>query len=630
MDSDEAHAGRPGSAVSASDLIDRLSRFQGPPHVFLVNLLAVQCQLCAASAGAILRPGSDGGMEVLAVYPPQRPGDPAPPWLAHAAKAAGAVYQGGNTTTRPIHDSDDLYGAPARRHLVMIPLKHAEGLRGMTAFLVEGSDEKVASSREKLELTISLLSLYEMRLTLQRRQGDLRRLRMAMEVLAAVNEQDRFRGMAMSLCNDLASRWRCERVGLGFLKGRYIRLKALSHVEKFSRKMQIVQDMESAMEECLDQDVEVVHPASPEATYVSRSAADLSRRHGPTSVLSVPLRHAGKPTAVLTLERPIDEPFEAEEVEAIRLTCNLTTPRLVNRYHQDRWFGARAAGTARKGLAFAVGPKHTWIKLAILGVLGMAAFLTFVDGNYEAPGTFTLETIERLAIPAPYNGFIKSINAKPGDHVIKDDTVLAVLKTDELDNQITAALAEAEKYHAQEAQARAEGKIAEAFIHYLEGKIVAAQIQLFEHQLSKARLTSAIDGVVISEDLNRRIGVGGPVRPDEELFVVAPLDALRAEVLIGEDQIGDIKLDQRGKLAAASRPDQRIEFVVEHIGPVAKVVNQKNVFPVRVRLELPDGELLDWMKPGLEGVARVHIGRMPYGKLWTRKMVNWIRMKLWL
>jgi hypothetical protein len=36
-----------------------------------------------------------------------------------------------------------------------------------------------------------------------------------------------------------------------------------------------------------------------------------------------------------------------------------------------------------------------------------------------------------------------------------------------------------------------------------------------------------------------------------------------------------------------------------------------------------------WLRPGMEGVAKVDIGRAPYGYLWTRDLVNWIRMRLW-
>ena len=75
-----------------------------------------------------------------------------------------------------------------------------------------------------------------------------------------------FAAAAMGFCNELASRWNCDRTALGVLKGRYVHLKGLSHTEKFSRKMQLAQSIEAAMEECLDQDIEVMHPPDPEAT----------------------------------------------------------------------------------------------------------------------------------------------------------------------------------------------------------------------------------------------------------------------------------------------------------------------------------------------------------------------------
>ena len=69
----------------------------------------------------------------------------------------------------------------------------------------------------------------------------------------------------MAFCNEIAAQWQCERVSLGFLKGRYVQLKAMSHTEDFSRKMKVVQDIESAMEECLDQDTEILVPAPKES-----------------------------------------------------------------------------------------------------------------------------------------------------------------------------------------------------------------------------------------------------------------------------------------------------------------------------------------------------------------------------
>jgi hypothetical protein len=65
---------------------------------------------------------------------------------------------------------------------------------------------------------------------------------------------------------------------------------------------------------------------------------------------------------------------------------------------------------------------------------------------------------------------------------------------------------------------------------------------------------------------------------------------------------------------------------VERVEPVARLVGERNVFKVRVVLD----ERPEWMRPGMEGVARIDAGRKPLAIIWTRRLVNWVRMTLWI
>jgi len=757
MAADTAKVGRKESLageLSPAELIDRLSRFQGPPGEFLTSLLAVQCRLASAGGGAILRSNPAGRVEVIAIYPAPAEGATAPVWLAEAAEAAAKTGSAG-VTVRGVHGPDDLYGQPARRHLVMIPLRSGQGIRGAAAFLVETADKQaLAASREKLELTSSLLSLYEMQLTLARRQADLRRLRTAAEILTSVNQHERFAGAAMAMCNEVAARFRCERASLGFLKGRYVQLKALSHTEKFSRKMKIVQDIESAMEECIDQDVEVTYPPPAQVSYFSRSAGDLSKRHGPTAVLSLPLRSGGEAIAVLTVERAIDAPLSLEEAESLRLTCELCTPTLALLREHDRWFGAKAASGLRKALASAFGAKHTWLKAAAVCVLAALLFMIFAKGDYNADASFVLAPTRQELVSAQFDGVLREVYVTPGDEVVGDEgqpswlleagdirdlpgllaairaaaqadapspgkriwamlsdelrqyveasgtklpgdvrdvlrkelnallamkdfyapaawgsvelslrqkdlldlwkdgeltatetdelnrsllasafgdeiapgpTVLAQLDTRELRAQLLAAQLERGRYLKEASDAASKDKIAQADIARNKAEEVQkGQINRLTELIERARLVAPLTGTVISEDLKRQLGTA--VKKGDPLFEVADLTSLRAELAVPEDQIADIIEKQEGKLAATSYPALRVPFIVERIEPLAKVVEGKNVYNVRVQLL----QMQPWMRPGMEGVAKVTIDRRPYAVIWTRKLVNWFRMKLWL
>ena len=152
---------------------------------------------------------------------------------------------------------------------------------------------------------------------------------------------------------------------------------------------------------------------------------------------------------------------------------------------------------------------------------------------------------------------------------------------------------------------------------------IRAQIDLLKFYIDHAQLKTPINGKLVAGDLKRQIGA--PVKLGDILFEVTPLDTLRAQILVSEDQILDIKTGQSGRLATVSFPDQKIPFVVERVSPMAEVVNNRNVFKVRVQLQ----DTRDWMRPGMEGVAKIDIEKRRYIWIWTRKLVNWVRLKFW-
>jgi len=629
---------------TAAELIKQLGQFDGSGAQFFVNLLAVQCFLGQADSGAILRNNEQKGVDVLAIYPvlsslgrsPTQPGgqQTTPVWLNQSAELIRDATSTDAVIVKALRDADD--GNRANRsYIVLIPLKMADVGQAMEAFVVRTSDrDALEASQEQLELTANLLGISERRLALQNRQAGLRRLQQAMETLSAINRYNRFTSTAMALCNEVASQWHCERVSVGFLKGRYVRLKAMSHTEDFSRKMKIVQDIESAMEECLDQDCEVLYPASQEVTYISRAVGELSRQHGPLAVLSVPFRQNGEARGVLTLERESSKSFNLEEIEAIRLACELCTARLLELYEHDRWIGARVVAKARSALATLVGPKYTWAKMLAILIFGVIVFLIFGKGQFRAEAPFVLEATYQQVVCASFDGYIKDVNIEVGDMVKGNETTLAELDTAELRLQLAAAKAENAGYLKQVAAAMRDGETAQAQIAQANSDKAQAQIDLLNYLIEQGKIISPISGAVVKGDLKRQIGA--PVKKGDVLFEVTPLESLRAELLVPEDLIFEIAIDQEGYLATVSYPSQRIKFVVERINPMAEVVSNRNVFKVRVQLLSEDPSFEDplaehpWMRPGMEGVAKISIGKRRYIWIWTRRIVNWLRMKIWL
>jgi len=502
------------------------------------------------------------------------------------------------------------------------------------------------------QVVIEQAALAQLQQDLNRRIADLERLRMSIETLAAVNEPTRFTAAAMALCNQLAAKWKATRASVGLLKGRYVKLAAMSHTEKFTRQMQLVQDIEGAMEECLDQDVEVLFPSSPTATYVARTTETLATRHGPSAVLALPLRRGGEVVAVVLLERKADAPFAGDEIEMLRLTCDMATPRILDLYHTDKWAGAKALAASRRGLAVLVGPKHTWAKGIAVAVCAFLVFAIFVHGTHRVDASFTLEATDQASLHAPWDGYIKSVRVNVGDWVLSEKTEaqlkelgdlcgpmgnpfdfkcfsseLATLDVSTLKTKLASELAEEASYLKQRDIARnTDGKTADAQVYQAKADEARARANGTQYEIDQAVIRSPIDGVVFSGDWYHKIGV--LVSPkDAAMFEVGQPATLRAELSVPSDQILYLKLGQNGTLATTAYPGIHMPFHVDRINPAAEVAEHHGTYKIRVTLDKPADA---WMRPGMEGQAKVDIDKRTYAWLWTNRLVNWVRMKLWM
>ncbi len=690
--------------TSVRKVVDHLVAFDGSPEAFLQTLVQAQCRISGASAGAILRVQRDAPPEPRAVDPPLEDGQAHPSWLARAIDLADRPLRSNRPEVVRLRKPHELYGARPSGHLALVPVRTGKRRRAVGAFLLADLGERaLADARMRLELTASFLTLYEMRLTCRQRETTLRQLRHAAEVLAAVNGHDRANAACMALCNEVAARFGAERVSLGFLRGRYVKAAALSHTEKLTRHMRLVQDLEAAMEEALDQDTDVLYPPPAEAVCVSRAAGELSTRHGPSAVAALPLRRDGEPESVLLLERSREKPLGSEALQTLRQCTDLVAPRLFYLRETDRWLGAKVATKTRAALATVVGDRQTWAKAASLATAAAIAFLVFAEGTYKVEAAFTVEASGRRVVPAPFAGTLKEALVSPGDPVasgkalsvarahpagtrrvtVRADgrspgveaghtvsfgeegrtytvaaenlpadgrgtievrpplatalsggegvrTVLATLSTEELHLRLDRAQAELRRHRKTAALARRKERDAAAEVASAKADRVRARIDLLAHRVARATITAPVTGHVLAGELKKK--EGAPLKKGEILYELAPLDTLEATLSVPESRALDVYrvLGKRqridGRLAAAPRPGSYIPFTIRKITPSATVENQRNVFPARATLHGTPG----WLRPGMEGVAKIHAGEASYAWIWAYPLVDWLRMKLWL
>lgn len=600
--------------------LEKLLAFDGPPEIFAMLLLAERCRISGAESGALFGfERGKGGISLYGMYPLAAP-ESKPGWLETATQSVVSTAFG--PLPRVIPDTSNS-AKSASSIVVPLRINDATGIEEYAAFVVshiKGGDFQTLLAM--LGETASLWRNFMGRTARGAKNSEISAPVLA--ILAEVNAAGKFKQAAMAFCNELAARFGCDRAAIGFLEGRYARLAVVSHAEKVGRKMDLPRLIEAVMEECLDQDEEVVYPAPANASAINRAQAELVRRFGSGLVFAMPLRRGEELVGAIVLERARPVSPSQGDRSLLRLTADLATPRLIELKEWDRWFGARMAAGIGQGLAWVVGPRHTWSKAIALLLLACVLLGTLLKIPYRVDATFTLRADEKRVVAAAFDGFLEEAPVYPGSEVRKGETLLARLETAETRSRLATREAEARAYAKEAALALREGKTADSQIAAAKGEQAEAECAMLRERVARAEMLAPCDGVVLAGDWKNRLG--GPVKLGDTLFEIAPLSDLEAELFVSDEDIADIRPEQKGELAVAGNPALHFAFTIERISPAAEVVKQKNVFRVLVRLD----ERAGWLRPGMEGVAKINVDERGPFAIWTRKAVNWLRMKLWL
>jgi hypothetical protein len=456
------------------------------------------------------------------------------------------------------------------------------------------------------------------------RGGRAEQLAQLLELVAAVFEYRRFRAAATAFAIDVAARFACERVGIGFADGGRVRLAAVSHSSQFDRRANLTRAVEAAMDEALDQEAPVTWPASADAPpRVDRAHAELARMSSAGFVATFPTAHGDAFSGALTLERAGAEPLAPSEQELLVAALAFAGPHLEALRRDERWLGRVALDSARAFLGRLLGPRHVALKLAALLALALLAFLALARGEYRVAGDVKLEASVLRAASAPFDGYVLEAPARAGD-VLREGELLAQLDDRDLVLERARIHSQLLQLRKQRRQALADRDAAEAEIVSAQIDQAASQLGLVEDQLARTRLLAPFDGIVVSGDLSQQLG--SPVARGDLLFEMAPLDSYRVVLMVDEREIDEIARGQAGSVAFFAFPGERFPITVETITPVSEAGEGSNRFRVEAALDqAPPGHL----RPGMEGVGKLEIERRRLLWIWSHEAVDWLRLALW-
>jgi len=449
------------------------------------------------------------------------------------------------------------------------------------------------------------------------------RLQKVLDLVTSAVEHDRFRASAMAFVTRLATGLECDRVSLGIVKSKHVKVSVLSHSAEFGKQTNLMRAIGAAMDEAMDQHAVVVYPQSMDAPpLVTRSHEALSQKHGSGAILTIPLEHKGKSIGGITLERPGGKPFDQDTVETSETAAALVGPVLETKRLEDRLLIRKAADAFVLQLERLIGPGHLVRKMIVVAFIALVIFFALFKVDYRVTAETSIEGAVQRVVAAPYNGFIKEAQARPGD-VVKEGALLCLLDDRDLKLERLKWAMEKEQSSRQYDEAMAKHDRAQNRIMKAKMDQAEAQIALLDEQLSRTKVTVPFDGVVMSGDLSQSLGA--PVERGQVLYEVAPLHEYRVIAQVDERDIMEIKVGQQSKLILPSMPGEELPFLVDKITPVSTAKEGRNYFRVEGHLE----KLSERLRPGMEGIAKITIDRRKLIWVWTHEAIDWVRLQLW-
>jgi len=604
-------ARRSGEGGFESELWARLTHVSDA-KAFAAAWLDLQCRSFdgVVRAVVVLRASEMGAFAPVAVWPEGIEGDPR---LASAVertlKEKAVVVEG---IKRNQKKQEPIFVA----HPVVVD----DELYGAVALEIEGRPEGgVRDVVLRLGWGIGWLEVLARRKTFTSKA----RLVTVLQLIATSVSHERFQAAATAVATELATTFGCERVSIGFMKGKHMVVQALSHSAAFAKKTNIIRAIEAAMEEAADQLATVLFPPRGDGPFqVTRAHAELHQQHGAGPICTIPLTAGGRVLGAMALELPAGAQFDAHTIELAEHAALLLGPVLDVKRKEDRWLGRKALDSLQTHAGHLIGSGHIALKLWTIVIAAVIAFFSLVDGPYMITADANLEGLVQRAVTASMQGYIVEARARAGDIVRKGD-VLAALDDRDLRLERQKIISQRGQIESERRAAIAEGNRARARILEAQTAQINAQAALVDEQLSRTRLVAPFDAVIVKGDLSQSLGAA--VERGNVLFELAPLESYRVIMKVDERDIPQVKLGQTGVLALSSMPNEPLELVVDKITPVSVVDQGRNFFRVEARAT----GAIEKLRPGMEGIGKIHVEERKLLWIWTHKLTHWLRMWVW-
>lgn len=431
--------------------------------------------------------------------------------------------------------------------------------------------------------------------------------------------------MAFAITNKLRTKDGAVRVALGSFRAGTVQLLSISGLDEIAPRSPGIKNIRFAMQECADMRLPLV---SQDGNIDGVHGGGRLQRQwresvGDAAVACLPLFSEGELVAVLAIQRRAKAPFAVEDLDEFRAqvepyAAGLEMVRVARRSlwgHLCTSLISNARSLVEPG---------AWGRKALAGALALCMLWSFwgsVDFSVTAPCTLSPSSGRQVA--AAFDGVLVSSPLKPGARV-NAGTVLCKFDTAELDLEAARLRGELAMLEVDIYRSLGEGSAADAEYARVNSQATRASLNLVLHKIEQATVTAPVAGVLIEGDHSDRIG--DTITKGTPLFRIAASADWKLEIQVSERDIDEIEAGATGTFASHSRPGEPHDFVISQISPMAESKEGQNIFVVEAQCQLPG----DWIRSGMEGFASIEAGGRAPAWIAGHRLVDFLRLHLWL
>lgn len=490
-------------------------------------------------------------------------------------------------------------------------------------FAVDESDEQTTRTTST-ELQFALRALLQELGPSQSEEKQHSRSFDSTEMATRVAKYENTREFAFALVQSLAERFDCQQVSFGVRRRRNIEVLAVSGKDSFKSSAPGIVDIQQAMEETLD--AGRLCSYQPFGQSESHNPMPVHTQWGSQTnraVLSIPLKIEDDCIAVASLTREPNQGFSQAEVSEFSNLLAPFAPAVEMSLRGSRSLREHMRTRASDAWQVAKQPKTRTGQVLRVGIVAAVLFFLFGWLPFAPTTPCSIVPSNLTQTLTPFSMQLKEVLVHSGDEVVAGQP-LVVFDSREFLLEKERIVALRDQAEVDVRAALLQGDAASASLAQANVAAQEAQLETVQRKIDLCTIVAPSDGMIVEADLNKKIGQVLP--QGTQVLSFAPMDQFELEIRIPEYNARHIAASQSGTFVSTADPSKQIDFSIDHVAGSAKLVDGKNVFIAKAKLNGAS----EHFRQGMEGYVKPQVGWRPVPWLVFHRVYEYACSHFWL